>query len=127
MQRIAFFLLAIVALGLASCSPQPGAAPSAAEPTTQPVAPTDTLIPPTNPATQPAAPADTAVPPTDAATQPPVPTDTLSPLADPATVAPSSSPTVEVLPSPTSGPSHVPATDLAIDAADVVLHPGPVV
>ena len=127
MQRIAFFLLAILALGLASCSPQPGAVTSAAsDPTTQPAAPTDTAIPPTGPATQPAAPTD-AIPPTDPATQPPVPTNTLIPSTEPPTVAPSSSPTVELLPSPTSSPSHIAATDLALDAADVVLYPVPVI
>ena len=111
MQRIAFFLLAILALGLASCSPQPGAVTSAAsDPTTQPAAPTDTAIPPTGPATQ-----------------PPVPTNTLIPSTEPPTVAPSSSPTVELLPSPTSSPSHIAATDLALDAADVVLYPVPVI
>ena len=86
MQRIAFLLLTILALGLASCNPQTsvGAPPaqSAADLPTQPVAPTNTLGPlPTDPATQPPVPTDTVIPPTDSATQPPVPTDTLIPVS----------------------------------------------
>ena len=132
MQRIAFLLLTILALGLASCNPQTsvGAPPaqSAADLPTQPVAPTNTLGPlPTDPATQPPVPTDTVIPPTDSATQPPVPTDTLIPPTEPPTAAPTSSPTVEVAPSPTNSPTHITASDLALDAADVVFHPVPVI
>ena len=112
MQRIAFFLLAIVTLGLISCSPRAGASLSATtgEPTAQPAPPTDTVIPPT-----------------DAPTQPPAPTDTVIPPTDAPTAAPTSSPTAEAAPSPTHSPSHIVATDLALDAADIVLYPVPVV
>ena len=129
MQRIAFFLLAILTLGLISCSPRAGAplSTTAGEPTAQPAPPTDTVIPPTDPATQPPVPTDTVIPPTDPATQPPVPTDTVIPPTDAPTAAPTSSPTAEVFPSPTHGPSHIAATDLALDAADVVPYPVPVV
>jgi hypothetical protein len=72
-------------------------------------------------------PTDTVIPPTDAATQPPAPTDTVIPPTDAPTAAPTSPPTAEVVPSPTHGPSHIAATDLALDAADVVLYPVPVV
>ena len=129
MQRIAFFLLAIVTLGLISCSPRAGASLSATagEPTAQPAPPTDTVIPPTDPATQPPVPTDTVIPPTDAATQPPAPTDTVIPPTDAPTAAPTTSPTAEPAPSPTHSPSHIVATDLALDAADIVLYPVPVV
>ncbi len=129
MQRIAFFLLAIVTLGLISCSPRAGASLSATagEPTAQPAPPTDTVIPPTDPATQPPVPTDTVIPPTDAATQPPAPTDTVIPPTDAPTAAPTASPTAEPAPSPTHSPSHIVATDLALDAADIVLYPVPVV
>ena len=126
MQRIAFFLLAVIVLGLSACSGQTGAgapaiaAEPAADPATQPPVPTDTLIPPTDPATQPPAPTDTVIPPTDPATQPPAPTD-------PPTAAPTASPTAETIPSPTDGPDHTTAVDLALDAADVVLYPVPVI
>ena len=126
MQRIAFLLLAVIALSLSACNGQTGAgappiaAEPAADPATQPPAPTDTVIPPTDPATQPPSPTDTVIPPTDPATQPPAPTD-------PPTVAPTASPTAEVLPSPTNRPAHATAIDLALDDADVVLYPVPVI
>jgi hypothetical protein len=72
-------------------------------------------------------PTDTVIPPTDAATQPPAPTDTVVPPTDAPTAAPTTSPTVELAPSPTHSPSHIVATDLALDAADIVLYPVPVV
>ena len=127
MQRIAFFLLAILTLGLISCSPRAGAplSTTAGEPTAQPAPPTDTVIPPTDPATQPPVPTDTVIP--DAATQPPAPTDTVIPPTDAPTAAPTASPTAEPAPSPTHSPSHIVATDLALDAADIVLYPVPVV
>ncbi len=81
--------------------------------------------PPAPPATQPL-PTDT-ISPADPATQPPIPTDTLAPATDSPTVAPTSSPTIPLEPSPTDGPAHTTATDLALDAADVVLHPVPLI
>ncbi len=114
MQRLTLILLAIVALGLAGCNGQTSA-----------VAPE----PPAPPATQPL-PTDT-IPPADPATQPPVPTDTLAPATDAPTVAPTGSPTgsptTPPQPSPTNGPAHTTDTDLALDAADVVLHPVPLI
>ena len=129
MQRIAFFLLAILTLGLIACSPRAGASISATagEPTAQPAPPTDTVIPPTVPATQPPVPTDTVIPPTDAPTQLPAPTDTVIPPTDAPTAAPTASPTAEPAPSPTHSPSHIVATDLALDAPDIVLYPVPVV
>ena len=110
MQRIALLLLALVALGLASCNRQTSAdAPQALGATALPTP----LTPAADPATQPPIPTDTLLPPTDAPTEPPpTPTD---------------APTVELLPSPTSGPAHTTAADLALDAADVVLYPVPVI
>ena len=72
-------------------------------------------------------PTDTVIPPTDAATQPPAPTDTVIPPTDAPTAAPTTSPTAEPAPSPTHSPSHIVAADLALDAADIVLYPVPVV
>jgi hypothetical protein len=126
MQRIAFFLLVVLVLCLAACNGSTGAgappigAEPAADPATQPPVPTDTAISPTDAATQPPSPTDTLIPPTDPATQPAAPTD-------PPTVAPTASPTAETVPSPTNGPTHATATDLAVDAADVVLYPVPVI
>ena len=50
------------------------------------------------------------------------PSPTVAPTATPA-----AAPTSIVLPSPTGGPAHTTATDLALDAADVVLYPVPVI
>ena len=110
MQRIALLLLALVALGLASCNRQTSA--DAPPPLGATALPTP-LTRAADPATQPPIPTDTLLPPTDAPTEPPqTPTD---------------APTVELLPSPTSGPAHTTAADLALDAADVVLYPVPVI
>ena len=110
MQRIALLLLALVALGLASCNRQTSA--DAPPPLGATALPTP-LTPAADPATQPPIPTDTLLTPTDTPTEPPpTPTD---------------APTVELLPSPTSGPAHTTAADLALDAADVVLYPVPVI
>lgn len=106
MRHAVIFLVTLAALGLASCNRQTSAE---AAPTLAATAPLSLATPPAEPATQPPVPTDTLAAPTDT---PPTPTDT---------------PTVETLPSPTSGPAHTTAGDLALDAADVVLYPVPII
>ena len=60
-----------------------------------------------------------------AADTPPA-TQLVIPTAEP-TSAPVASPTTILLPSPTGGPTHIVANDLAIDAADIFLYPVSVV
>ena len=115
MQRIALFLALCAVLAVTACSRQTGAEPPLPSPSTEPAA----VLAPTDPAT--------AVLPTDPATQAPVPTDTVLPPTAPPTAPPTSSPTVETAPSPTSGPAHATASDLALDLADVVLYPVPII
>lgn len=50
----------------------------------------------------------------------------VNPTAEP-TLPPAVTPTAMLVPSPTGGPAHTVATDLALDAADIVLYPVPIV
>jgi len=109
MRHCALLLLALTTLGLAACNHQTsaGASPTLVATALPPLPPTEFA-----PATQPAVPTDTLIPPTELPT--PLPT-------------PTTPPTAEMLPSPTTGPAHTNAADLALDAADVVLYPVPVI
>ncbi len=72
--------------------------------------------------------ADTLAPAAALSTQTPAApaSQLVNPTAEP-TLPPAATPTAMLVPSPTGGPAHTIATDLALDDADVVLYPVPTV